>query len=338
MSDTASKPCTSDSTIGRAESVSCAARAIPCSVPVASWPAFEDRVVSRRGQARLEVARTATGNGRVAEAEAALEEARMVLGDTAEVVEAIGALAVSRTGDAVAAARRAESHRFIVRLSGAIALLLFGLAATVTSDWLRPRRQGSIPVDAILPQSPMELAIGTTGTTATPQVSGTTGTLSTTERVPQPSPATLIPISHWTEPIARRGAPRPFIVPVPVSSVTTSQRDAVDQVSSVVMRSDSNGIVRVADAAPVHNGAGTEIRRALQHHWQALDGFGSRTLLFDRCDVSVRGRLAVADCTGQASDVRKAGTREPQIEPRLWRFQLTESNGAWRIASVEAGR
>lgn len=72
---------------------------------------------------------------------------------------------------------------------------------------------------------------------------------------------------------------------------------------------------------------------------RAFGGLESQALVFDACDVSVRGDAANAVCRGTARYVPKVGSREPRIEPRTWNFTLRKSGGgAWTIESARAER
>ncbi len=409
MSDARADGHTSGSTLSSVDSGSASkgGRIIPPGASAAGWLAFEDRVIQRRAQARLEAARTAIGEGRFADAATALEEVRALIGDPPEVTQVVAALEAAQTVDAVGAARQAETRRYNVRLAGATALLLFGLMASRTSDWLRPQLDSYPPAvgTAVLPPTPAVPTLAAfPPTPAAPD--GTLGTAGETESIPTttseaigadttapaaprtdvadrrtpserrtvPAPTPTVPAGRQTQPVAAVEAPPEF---VPPATPASGRRD-VEQVASAVMRSAlpgtapavtpdaalaHTGSAMTANAALAHTGsAETEIRRALQQYrhayasldaqaavevWPSLDvralarafnGLSAQTLVFDRCDVSVRGAQAIADCAGQASYVRKVGNRDPQTEPRQWRFQLAQADGAWRIASVEARR
>jgi hypothetical protein len=71
---------------------------------------------------------------------------------------------------------------------------------------------------------------------------------------------------------------------------------------------------------------------------RAFDGLESQTLVFDACDVRVRGDSATATCRGSARYVPKIGSREMRVEPRVWSFALHKSAGDWKIDSARAER
>jgi hypothetical protein len=71
---------------------------------------------------------------------------------------------------------------------------------------------------------------------------------------------------------------------------------------------------------------------------RAFDGLESQSLMFDACDVRLRGDAANATCRGSARYVTKVGSHEPRTEPRTWMFTLKKSGVDWKIESARAGR
>jgi hypothetical protein len=71
--------------------------------------------------------------------------------------------------------------------------------------------------------------------------------------------------------------------------------------------------------------------RALE---RAFDQLQSQVIKFDHCEINLAGARAVASCQGQASTVRKMGSRGLRIEPRQWTFALNRVNDAWLIQNV----
>jgi hypothetical protein len=71
---------------------------------------------------------------------------------------------------------------------------------------------------------------------------------------------------------------------------------------------------------------------------RAFDGLQSQSLQFDECDIDVRGALARATCRGSSRYVPKVGSRDPQVEPRVWDFTLRKDDGDWKIENARAGR
>ena len=71
---------------------------------------------------------------------------------------------------------------------------------------------------------------------------------------------------------------------------------------------------------------------------RAFDGLQSQSLQFDECDIDVRGVLASVTCRGTSRYVPKIGSRDPQVEPRVWDFTLRKDTGDWKIENARAGR
>jgi hypothetical protein len=71
---------------------------------------------------------------------------------------------------------------------------------------------------------------------------------------------------------------------------------------------------------------------------RAFQDLSSQTVQFDNCDINIRGAVANASCSGEASYVVKVGSREPRTEPRLWRFELRRDGDAWKIENAETRR
>jgi hypothetical protein len=71
---------------------------------------------------------------------------------------------------------------------------------------------------------------------------------------------------------------------------------------------------------------------------RAFQDLSSQHVSFDNCDIDIRGAVANASCSGQASYVGKVGSREPRTEPRQWRFELRRDGEAWKIENAETRR
>jgi hypothetical protein len=71
---------------------------------------------------------------------------------------------------------------------------------------------------------------------------------------------------------------------------------------------------------------------------RAFQDLSSQSVSFDNCDIDIRGAVANASCSGEASYVVKVGSREPRTEPRLWRFELRRDGEAWKIENAETRR
>ena len=69
---------------------------------------------------------------------------------------------------------------------------------------------------------------------------------------------------------------------------------------------------------------------------RAFDTLQSQSVVFDRCDVDVQGRVAQATCHGSSTYVPRMGERSPRTESRQWTFKLEKHDDArWQIRSAE---
>lgn len=71
---------------------------------------------------------------------------------------------------------------------------------------------------------------------------------------------------------------------------------------------------------------------------RAFSALQSQTLIFDACDVRLRGDAAAATCRGSARYVPKVGSHEPRTEPRTWTFALRKNGPDWKIETARAER
>jgi hypothetical protein len=68
---------------------------------------------------------------------------------------------------------------------------------------------------------------------------------------------------------------------------------------------------------------------------RAFESLASQRVSLGNCSVIVTGTAARADCSGTAAWTPKVGGSERKSS-RKWTFDLTESDGAWRIVRVQA--
>jgi hypothetical protein len=66
----------------------------------------------------------------------------------------------------------------------------------------------------------------------------------------------------------------------------------------------------------------------------AVDGLQTQSIVFDACQMEVRGSSAMAICRGAARFLVKSGKREPRTERRVWSFTLNKIDGDWTIESA----
>src|SRR5207244_8992981 len=71
---------------------------------------------------------------------------------------------------------------------------------------------------------------------------------------------------------------------------------------------------------------------------RAFGDLESQSLVFDACDIKLRGDAATAMCSGRARYVTKIGNREPRVEPRVWNFTLHKLGSDWKIEAARAER
>jgi len=68
---------------------------------------------------------------------------------------------------------------------------------------------------------------------------------------------------------------------------------------------------------------------------RAFDSLTAQRVSLQNCNFDVKGNSARASCSGNASWTPKVGGGE-RSAARNWTFDLSESNGAWRITRVMA--
>jgi hypothetical protein len=66
---------------------------------------------------------------------------------------------------------------------------------------------------------------------------------------------------------------------------------------------------------------------------RAFDGLASQSVSLGRCDVTVAGPTARADCRGTAQWSPKVGGG-PRRESRYWLFALRKTGGTWQIVDA----
>ncbi len=71
---------------------------------------------------------------------------------------------------------------------------------------------------------------------------------------------------------------------------------------------------------------------------RAFDGLQSQSLVFNECDIAVRGGEATVTCRGTSRYVPKIGNRDARTESRVWDFTLRKAEGDWKIETARASR
>ena len=149
------------------------------------------------------------------------------------------------------------------------------------------------------------------------------------------SPVVVPPATPPTPQVVAAVTPRAAAPPVlPATATVPSPRVDETRVAQVL-----NQYVRAygqLDASAARAIWPSVDERALA---RAFAGLQSQALLFDDCNVDVRGAIATASCHGRASYVGKIGNREPRTEQREWTFELRRgSDDAWKIERAKAQR
>ena len=74
-------------------------------------------------------------------------------------------------------------------------------------------------------------------------------------------------------------------------------------------------------------------RKALSRAFERLE---EQRIEFDKCQIAVEGRRAVASCDGRSRYVPRVGNKSPRTEARHWRFTLLRLEQEWLIDQVES--
>lgn len=115
--------------------------------------------------------------------------------------------------------------------------------------------------------------------------------------------------------------PAPAPPPAPAVDETARVRSVLSQDQSAYSRLDARAARSVWPAVD---------ERALS---RAFEGLQAQRLSLGRCDVSVSGATARANCAGTASWTPKVGSARTQA--RRWDFTLQNADGAWRIVQAQ---
>lgn len=124
---------------------------VPHGVNAASWRGFEQRITERRFRALLATINTAIGSGDIITARVALEEARELRPDAAELSELETRLAAVPVGPI--AFERGSASRIWIRAMGAAALFLIGVSLLLGLEWMRPDEHPVAP-PIVAPEAP----------------------------------------------------------------------------------------------------------------------------------------------------------------------------------------
>ncbi len=176
-----------------------------------------------------------------------------------------------------------------------------------------PRREPKSPALQYAPPASLPAPSTSDATNFIPAVMPSLDSGKTANPSPEPS-----------APPAVSSPPPPAPVP---SSPTQDQgaaiRAALGRYEAAYNRLDVDGVSSVWPSLD---------RRALS---RAFDGLTSQRVSLRTCKVDVNGTTAHANCLGSASWTPKVGGGQ-RTAARTWTFDLSESDGAWRINRVQA--
>ena len=130
-----------------AQSAKGSPRFVPSGVDAQSWIGFETRIQERRYRALVETITTALATGDGLAARAALEEARELRPESADLAALESRVALLPVSIPVAEV----SATLWSRAFGAVALLLVGVALLVGTDWWRPGSGPAVPTPVATP-------------------------------------------------------------------------------------------------------------------------------------------------------------------------------------------
>jgi hypothetical protein len=278
---------------------------------------LEQRAKRRRVDGRIAAARVALAQHRLNDASAALHELMElspdlpILGElTTELNQLRSATSGSRRGPwmAAAAACLLALVAFLVSSSQKVGLLIshpIGGFALPVAPALRPSA-----VDTSGASPPKIPTIAEPGPPAAAQSSV----------VVEPRPRRLETIVEQQQTplvdVASPAVPAPASIPIDdealIRRTLRSYRDAYNAQSARAIQTT----VGTASLA------------------RAVDALQTQSIVFDACQMEVRGSSAMAICRGAARFLPKSGKREPRTERRVWSFTLNKINGDWTIETA----
>ena len=140
--------------------------------------------------------------------------------------------------------------------------------------------------------------------------------------VPEPA----VPPAPAVESIEARAAPAlpPGPAPVLDSDDRPRIRAILDAYTAAYERLDA------VSAASLWPGVDT---RALTRAFSTLS---RQNVSFDRCEITVDGARATAQCDGAIEYVRRVGDSTPHSRTTSWAFAFDRAAGTWRISNVTA--
>jgi hypothetical protein len=294
---------------------------------------LEQRVRRRRVDGRIEAARGALAQRRFDDAAAALDEL-IELDPGLPILDELTA-ELNQQRDAAAAGHRGPW--IAATAACALALVLFALLISSSKKLgplvSHPLRGSALTVAPILPASAVASAAGaptdnpivepasrgdvepSTVVEAWPRRSETLVEQDRLSTLSTPRPAGFAGRDESSEP------PRPTPVP-----------QVPEQTAGVAITSPASASIPTDDGALIR-----QTLRRYEDAYKALNAesaHSAQSLVFDACQIEVRGSSAMAICRGAARYAPKFGRREPRTERRVWSFTLNKHEEDWTIETA----
>jgi hypothetical protein len=187
------------------------------------------------------------------------------------------------------------------------------------------RLPGGHPVAAVTENRAAAPATDTTPTTPAP-AAATPPAVS--PLVPSVDPPVISPTSRTEPAPALPSAPPPSTPSSPAPTVTSRDQSAAIRAALNRYEAAYNRL----DVATARSVWPSLDQHALS---RAFESLASQRVSLGNCSVIVNATAARADCSGTAAWTPKVGGGERRSS-RNWTFDLTESDGAWRIVRVQA--
>jgi hypothetical protein len=317
----------------------------PVATSAEGWVRFEERTRQRRIERRSATARAALKHGKLAHARAAVAEIQELDPDHPEVVPLLLELDAAELGS--------RTRRKGSTLAAALALVGVVLTASWLTEPVAPAPlaasqfsgiaslvDGTLNFDPDLIAADDTIANAPIESTSVPPAPVSISVPRRTESLaslatpapPPPPPVELVPPPPTPQPsfapliveTSRTIASSPPSAPVSLPAVENDRpiRQAIERYRAAYERLDARSAQQVWPGVD-------ELALA-----RAFGGLRSQALIFDECDVRIRGTTATAACAGSARYIPKIGSQQPRIEPRVWDFTLRQTGADWKIDTV----
>ena len=157
------------------------------------------------------------------------------------------------------------------------------------------------------------------------------GTEAEATRQPAPSPAPLVAAIVSTP--VTPASPTPPITTATASAAATVPATVTDTRAVTLALNRYERAFSAMDVAGARAVWPSVDVKALTKAFEQLE---EQRFDLDKCDITVAGALAEANCSGDARYVRKVGSRAMRVEPRRWHFKLRQANEEWIIDAVNS--